>query len=284
MTLDKHDKLAALRNKTLVRDDESDPDGRIYVDKATGQIFHSVTRCLGTTAPIAQQKRLENWLARPGSNEDREAAAKRGTGAHNHMEYVLKLAQRLARSTSNKKGLWKQGEDGLYRCPQKITEWAMEKASAGAPRIPWASSGYARGLRGWAMDHITAIHSVEFSGHHPAGMAGACDLLADLNTAGKGPNGPYIIDWKTTGKSLHTPMEEQLFNYKAQTGAYSLILKHMTGIQAVGGAVVVARRSGEPVTTMLNQEELIEQEGLFLERIQRHFAQLPAHRALISHS
>ena len=279
MTLDKQDKLAALRQKSLVRDDQSDPDGRIYKDVLTGEIFHSVTRILGTTAPLAQQKKLENWLARPGSNETREAAALRGTGAHNHMEYVLKLAQRLARSTSNKKGIWKPGEDGLYRCPQKITQWAMEKAAAGAPRIPWASSGYARGLRGWAMDHITAIHSVEFSGHHPAGMAGACDLLADL-----GGKGPYIIDWKTTGKSLHSSMEDSLFSYKAQTGAYSLILKHMTGIQAIGGAVVVARRSGEPVTTLLNQEELIEQEGLFLERAEQHFDQLQALRDLISDS
>jgi hypothetical protein len=280
MSLDKQDKLAGLRNKSLVRDDESDPDGRIYVDKETGEIFHSVTRILGTTAPLSQQKRLENWLARPGSHETRDAAAKRGTGAHNHMEYVLKLAQRLARSTSNKKGIWKPGEDGLYRCPQKITQWAMEKASAGAPRVPWASSGYARGLRGWAMDHITAIHAVEFSGHHPAGMAGACDLLCDLNTEG-GPKGPFILDWKTSGKSIHADMDDQLLQYKCQTGAYSLILRQMTGIQAVGGAVVVARRSGEPITTMINQEQLIEQENLFLERAERHFAQLSSARDLI---
>ena len=280
MTLDKNDLLAALRKKALIRDDQQDPDGRVYINQETGEIFHSVTRILGTTAPEAQQKRLENWLARPGSNETREAAAKRGTGAHNHMEYVLKLAQRLARATSNKKGIWKPGDDGLYRCPQKITEWAMEKAAAGAPRIPWASSGYARGLRGWAMDHITAIHAVEFSGHHPAGMAGACDLLCDLHMEG-GPKGPIILDWKTSGKSIHSDMNDQLIQYKCQTGAYSLILKHMTGIQAVGGAVVVARRSGEPVTTMINQEELLEQEQLFLERAERHFDQLAAARALI---
>ncbi len=270
------DKLAALRNKSLVRDDESDPDGRIYVDKLTGEIFHSVTRILGTTAPEKQQKALENWLARPGSNETREAAAKRGTGAHSHMEFCLKLGQRLARATANKKGLWKEGEDGLYRCPTKITQWAMEKAVAGAPRVPWASSGYARGLRGWMLDHVTAIHAVEFSGHHPCGTAGACDLLADL-----GGKGPYIIDWKTTGKSLHSSMDDQLHNYRHQTGAYSLILKHMTGIQAIGGAVVVARRSGEPVTTLLNQEELIEAENAFLERAERHFDQLAAARSLI---
>jgi hypothetical protein len=58
----------------------------------------------------------------------------------------------------------------------------------------------------------------------------------------------------------------------------------MTGIQAIGGAVVVARRSGEPVTTLLNQEDLIEQEGLFLERAEQHFDQLQAQRDLISDS
>ena len=129
------------------------------------------------------------------------------------------------------------------------------------------------------MDHITAIHSVEFSGWHPAGMAGACDALVDL-----GGTGPWIVDWKTTGKSLHSSMEDQLLNYKAQTGAYSLILKHMTGIQAIGGAVVVARRSGEPVTTVLNQDELLKQEGLFLERAERHFDQLHTQRDLINDS
>jgi len=75
-------------------------------------------------------------------------------------------------------------------------------------------------------------------------------------------------------------MEMSLHNYRHQLGAYSLILKNMAGIQAVGGAVVVARRSGEPVTTLLNQEELIEQEGFFLERIERHYDQLSAENAL----
>ena len=279
MTINKQDKLAALRKKTLIRDDQRDPDGRVYINQETGEIFHSVTRVLGTTSPPEQQKALAKWLERPGSYEDRDAAAKRGTGAHNHMEYVLKLAQRLARATSNKKGIWKPGDDGLYRCPQKITQWAMEKAAAGAPRIPWASSGYARGLRGWAMDHITAIHSVEFSGYHPAGMAGACDLLCDLHMEG-GPKGPIILDWKTSGKSIHSDMNDQLIQHKCQTGAYSLILKHVTGIQAVGGAVVVARRSGEPVTTMISQEELLEQEQLILERAERHFDRLSAEDAL----
>ena len=275
MTINKQDKLAALRKKTLIRDDQRDPDGRVYINSETGEIFHSVTRVLGTTSPPEQQKALAKWLERPGSYEDRDAAAKRGTGMHNHAEYVLKLAQRLARATSNKRGVWKPGEDGLYRCPNKITTWALEKASAGAPRVAWASSGYARNLRGWILDHVTAIHAVEFSGHHPCGVAGAADALVDL-----GGKGPYIVDWKSTGKSVNSSMDGALHNYRHQTGAYSLILKHMTGIQAIGGAVVVARRSGEPVTTLLNQEELLEAEQCFLERAERHFDQLSAENAL----
>ena len=275
MTIDKTDKLAALRKRTLERDDITDPDGRIYKNLETGEIFHSVTRVLGTTSPPAQQKALENWLKRPGSYEDREAAAKRGTGAHNHMEYVLKLAQRLARKAANKRNSWKMGEDGLFRAPKAITLWALEKAIAGAPKVAWASSGYARGLRGYALDHITAIHAVEFSGYHPMGVAGACDALVDL-----GGKGPYILDWKTTGKSIHSDMESQLHNYRHQTGAYSLILKNMTDIDVIGGAVVVARRSGEPVTTLLNRTQLSEAEGFFTARCERHFNQLKADIAL----
>ena len=76
-------------------------------------------------------------------------------------------------------------------------------------------------------------------------------------------------------------MDDQLHNYRHQVGAYSLILKNMTGIQAIGGAVVVARRSGAPVTTLLNKEELLEAEQCFLERAERHFDQLAAARSLI---
>ena len=93
------------------------------------------------------------------------------------------------------------------------------------------------GLRGWILDHVTAFIAVEFSAFHPAGFAGACDALVDLDG-----EGPFIVDWKTTGKSIHKNNEAQLFNYRHQTGAYSLMLNYRTGIQAVGGAVVVARR------------------------------------------
>ena len=89
----------------------------------------------------------------------------------------------------------------------------------------------------------------------------ACDALVDLDGTG-----PFIVDWKSTGKSIHKSNESQLHNYRAQTGAYSLMLNHRTGIQAIGGAVVVARRSGSPTVELLNLDELKKQEDLFLER------------------
>ena len=263
---DKQDKLAALRLKSLERNDEIDPNGRVYIDKKTGQIYHSVTRILSATMPEENKKALDNWLKRPDSYQTREMAATRGTATHNSAEYILKTAQRLARSTANKRNVWKMGEDGLYRAPKAITKWALEKAIAGAPKVAWSASGFARGLRGWILDHVTAIHSIEFSGYHPLGFAGSCDALVDI-----GGTGPVIVDWKTTGKSIHASQESQLCQYRDQTGAYSLMLKNLTGIEARAGAVVVARRSGEPVCTFLERDDLTAAEERFKARCAQYF-------------
>ena len=59
-----NEKLAALKGNYLERDDESDPGGRIYRDKVSGEIYHSVTRILGATAPAEQQAALAKWLER----------------------------------------------------------------------------------------------------------------------------------------------------------------------------------------------------------------------------
>jgi len=260
-----NDKLAGLRQKYLERDDESDPGGRIYRDKCTGEIFHSCTRILSATMPETQKKALERWQQQPGAIQTRDQAAYRGTATHDHAEYILKTAQRLARSAANKRNVWKVGEDGLYRAPKAITKWALEKAIQGAPSVAWSASGYARGLRGWILDHVTAIHSVEFFGHHPAGFAGACDALIDVDGV------LSITDWKTTGKSIHASNESQLSQYRDQAGAYALMLKHLTGIQAAGGAVVVARRSGSPTVELLDLEQLQSASERFLGRCERYF-------------
>ena len=146
MRPDANDALAGLRSSYLERDDESDPEGRIYRDKATGEIFHSVTRILGATAPEAQQKALESWLKSPGAADTSRMASTRGTAMHNAVEYQLKTASRLARATANKRGVWRCGDDGLYRAPSKIVQWGLEKAIAGAPPVAWSAAGYARSL------------------------------------------------------------------------------------------------------------------------------------------
>jgi hypothetical protein len=268
---EKQDKLAGLRNRYLERDDEFDPEGRVYRDKATGEIFHSVTRILSATMPEENKKALEKWLERSDSAQTRDMAASRGTSAHNNLEYVTKTASRLARSTANKRGVWRSGPDGLFRAPEGITTWALEKAIQGAPRVPWSASGFARGLRGFCVDYVTAIHSTEFSIHHAEGFAGTCDLLADTKTPFKDTPLLTVLDWKTTGKSIHASMGHMIHQYSDQLGAYSLGLKARADITVEAGALVIARRSGEPQQVWLNRDELDQAETNFLERCTRYF-------------
>ena len=260
------DRLAGLRKWTLRRDDESDPNGRVYWD-GDGQCYHSVTRILSSTAPKEQKQALEKWLERPTAEQERDTAAKRGTFAHNHAEYVLKTGAKLARATANKRGLWKPGKDALERSPSAVTRWAIQKALEGAPRVNWSAAGYARGLRSFIETEVTAIHAVEFSIHHPAGFAGTCDALLDV--AGT----LSVVDWKTSQRERSEAMLE---NYKCQAGAYSLGLKHLTGIEAPSAAIVVARRTGAPQVRMLNEAELRNYEEKFLERCLQYFEDLAA--------
>ena len=94
----RQDALAGLRKWTLVRDDESDPGGRIYRDP-TGNTYFSVTRILSATAPQHQRDALERWLARPDAEAERQQAAMRGTKAHEHAEYILKTARKISATT-----------------------------------------------------------------------------------------------------------------------------------------------------------------------------------------
>ena len=263
MESESQQKLSTLRTSRLVRDDSG--DFRVYRDDA-GSIFHSVTHILKETAPDNQKEALERWLARPGSIQDRDLAANRGTRAHDACEYTLKTATQLARKTANKRNVWKTSPDGLERCPTPITRWALEKAALGAPKVPWNAAGYARNLKGWILENVTAIHACEFTIHHPAGFAGTCDALLDIN--GKGP---YVVDWKTSQKERS---EEMLTNYIHQIGAYSKGLTHLTGIKPIGGCIVVARRTGAPQVRLLTELELKGAETMFLERIERYFANL----------
>ena len=60
---DVQDALRGLSKWKLERDDETDPNGRIYRD-ANGEIYHSVTRILKETSD--SKAALEAWVARLG--------------------------------------------------------------------------------------------------------------------------------------------------------------------------------------------------------------------------
>ena len=315
------DALAGLRRWSLERDDISDPGGRIYRDNQ-GNIFHSVTRILGKTAPEEQQKALQKWLERPGSEGDRALAAERGTLTHSHAEYLLKTANKLARQTANKRGAWSLrctacgrsardehwganytcphcgavgASDGLERYPRSIAAWGLKKAVEGAPSAAWSAAGYARGLRHWILEHVTAIHAIEFSVSAPLrprtdgtglecydparvseqssrtmGFAGSADGLLDIDGT------LSICDWKTTRKSAHSFMGSVLEQYTDQCGAYSIGLTERTGIQVDQAVIVLARRTGPPSVTLVRGQELRDAEQRFLQRCARYFASLTA--------
>ena len=247
--------LAGLREWTLERDDSG--SHRVYRDSA-GHVYTSVTHILKETSPQDQKDALERWIQKPGSIAERDIACQRGTLAHDHAEYLLKTAAKLARQAANKRNSWRCGNDSLERPPKQITKWALDKASESAPRVAWSASGYARGLRTWIKDNVTAIHAIEFSVYDPRGWAGTADALVDMNGT------LCIADWKT---SVHARSEAMLSNYICQAGAYSLGLHHLTGLKPRAGAVVVARRSGAPQVRYLSELELRGAESQWLERM-----------------
>ena len=263
-----NDALLQLAKWKLERDDESDPGGRIYRD-ISGDIYHSVTRILKETSDSTAA--LEAWAARLGEEtaaQERDTAAFRGTLTHNCAEYLLRTAKRMADATAKRRNAWYVKPDGLGRAPAPLTRWALAQVLPSVPKVGISASGYRRSLIGWLSEHVTAIHAVEFSVYHPAGFAGTCDGLIDYQ--GKGP---YVADWKT---SFRKRSEALLTDYTDQVGAYSLGLRHLTGIQAIGGLVVVARRAGKPDVRELSALEVRGAESRYLERCNKYFDALYA--------
>jgi hypothetical protein len=216
----------------------------------------------------------------PGAAEqERDTAAKRGTQTHSQAEYLLKTASKLARNTANKAGAYRLEEDGLYRIPAGIYQWALAKASKNLPPVSWSAKGYARALTGWIVQNLTQCFACEFSIHHPAGFAGTADGLVSVGSATLLRHGldpalagtPFIADWKTSAKRK-TP--KGLENYRLQAGAYSLGLQHLTGIRPAGAFIVLARRVGPPDIHCLNQDELVLAEDGYLKRVEQFYRNL----------
>lgn len=304
MTSTAQDALASLRRSALVRDDSG--PSRVYRDKA-GNVYHSVTSILSATA---DKSGLDNWIAftdriyGPGAaDQDRTVAATRGTQAHNQAEYLLKLANKLARSTANKNGSITWDAQGLARIPPAIFRWSLAKTSTRLPPTSWSASGYARSLSTWIVQNVTQCHACEFAVSFPfgkideagnlhpytplertstppppgtVGFAGTADGLVSVgsetllrhNADPALAGAPFIADWKTSASKRSPAM---MADYRLQCGAYALGLEHLTPIKPAGAFIVVARRVGPPDVTFMCRAELDEAQAGYLERVKTFY-------------
>jgi len=275
------DALAALR-KWRLEQDNSGPF-RVYRDHK-GEVFHSVTHILQETSDKTNLIRWQERLGPIEAAQQRDVAANRGNQAHSQAEYLLKTAQQLARNTANRRNSIRWDDQGLARIPAPITQWALKRVRPNVPRVGFSASGYARGLSDWITENVTEVFASEFSIHHPAGFAGTCDALIGLAPSRKGlsagASNLVIADWKTSvGRKTKADDEgmERLppdHSYLAQAGAYSLGLRHMTGLKPTGAAIVLARRCGTPNVHYMTQDELIQAEDNFLARVVTYFENL----------
>ena len=262
------DTLAGLRRWRLEQDNSG--PFRVYRD-TRGNVYHSVTHILKETS---DKSGLERWEARLGPVEattQRNIAATRGNQAHSQAEYLLKTAQQLARSCANRRNAIRFDDNGLARIPAPITKWALEKVHPNVPKVGWSASGYARSLSNWIVANATEIFASEFSIHHPAGFAGTCDALIGMKN-----NELVLADWKTSVKRK-TDASDRLpdgHSYIDQCGAYSLGLKHLTGLQPTGAAIVLARRCGAPNIHTMSLRDLKEAEESFMARVEQYFSGL----------
>ena len=272
MASNTQDTLAGLR-KWRLEQDNSGPF-RVYRD-INGNIYHSVTHILKETS---DKTGLERWVARLGeveASQQRNVAATRGNMAHSQAEYLLKTAMQLARSTANKRNSIRWDDNGLARIPAPITQWALKRVRPNVPRVGWSAAGYARGLSDWIVANATEIFASEFSIHHPAGFAGTCDALIGMKN-----NELVLADWKTSVSRKTKTDEDGLehlppgHSYIDQCGAYSLGLKHLTGLKPTGAAIVLARRCGKPNIHYMSARELADAESSFLGRCHQYFENL----------
>ncbi len=255
------DCLASLRSKKLIQDNSG--PFRVYRDHRNN-VYHSVTHILKETSDTSA---LDRWVARLGeveATQQRNIAATRGNMAHSQAEYLLKTSQRLARNTANRRNSIKWDDQGLARIPAPITQWALQKVHPNIPKVGFSASGYARGLSNWIAENVTEIFASEFSIHHPAGFAGTADALLSV----KNHSGIVVCDWKT---STARKQLDSGHSYVHQCGAYSLGLKHLTGLKPTGAVIVLARRVGPPQTHSLGQLELQAAEDAFMRRCEEYF-------------
>jgi len=255
---ERQDLLASLRSSSLERDDSS--EYRKYID-TEGREYYSVTTILSNTVPEAKRRSLDKWKALPGSADSLELACNRGTMAHEHCEYVLKVASKININICNARNCWKFYEDGLARGPKTIVKSCIKKAKERSTQVHWTARKYAKNLANWIEENVAAIHASEFSIHHPLGFAGQSDALIDYKQSGN----LCILDFKTSG-SLKPKPDAWLDDYRLQLSAYALGLEQQTGVKVGSGIIVIARENGLQVQEV-NKLELAGGRLLFEERL-----------------
>ena len=258
---ERQDSLAGLRKWSLERDDSG--PYRVYRDKDLNP-YYSVTTVLSHTAPEAKKRVLKKWLDKPGSEEQLELACARGTLTHEHCEYVLKTANKIAINIGNSRNNWRTYDDGLARVPKAITTSSIKKAIQNAPKVPFGARKYAKNLAAWIEENVAAIHASEFSLKHSAGMAGTADALIDY---GIKPGNLCIVDFKTSSARKDKP-DEWLQDHLDQLGAYTSCLgESCNGLRPTMGVIVIARENGVQVREV-SQLELLGASQRFNERLE----------------
>jgi hypothetical protein len=134
-----------------------------------------------------------------------------------------------------------------------------------------AFGGYLRNILPWVKENVVEPLAMEmpvFFPHGSLGAAGTFDLLAycahwqDVT----------LIDWKSSKRRRSADL---VAGYMAQLGAYSLGLKHTYDIEPTKACLVIGRPTGSwPDVWILEHEDLLAQEQVFLERLDRYLETL----------
>lgn len=199
-----------------------------------------VTTVLGKTDP--NKHRLEQWLARPGSEDLSRMARNRGTWVHGCIENWILAHAEGARDTD---------------LPNP-THFAFQ--------------GYWRNIRPWLHQHWDQMVAIERPCFHVSGFAGSFDALGYV-AYGNAPDQLTLLDWKTSRSKRD---DHLINNYKLQLSAYREAIHYVYGIKPERALLVIARPTGTtPDLWEFDTHQLDDAYAEFQERLTAFYA-LPA--------
>lgn len=198
----------------------------------------SVTTILGATSD--GKERLRSWLARPGAESLRDAAARRGTHTHECIEH------------------WIAGTT-----PPRSFGTALKAGMYG---------DYWRNIQPWLEAHFTEALGIERPIWHPAGFSGTFDCLG-FAAYGDEPEALTLLDWKTAERERTGALLE---DYRCQLAAYRAGLDYCYGLRPTRALLVIARpHTYGPDVHELCSAELDEYEAEFFRRLHAYYHPAP---------